>query len=56
VFNQRMERAKILLLSTDMKNYEIAEATGFEDPNYFSTAFRKKYNISPNQYKEKVRE
>jgi two-component system, response regulator YesN len=56
VFNQRMERAKILLLSTDMKNYEIAAATGFEDPNYFSTAFRKKYNISPNQYKEKVKE
>ena len=55
VFNERMERAKIILLSTDMKNYEIAEAVGFEDPNYFSTAFKKKYGLSPNQYKEKVR-
>ena len=55
VFNERMERAKIILLSTDMKNYEIAEAVGFEDPNYFSTAFKKKYGMSPNQYKEKVR-
>lgn len=55
VFSERMERAKILLLSTDMKNYEIAEAIGFEDPNYFSTAFKKKYGVSPNRYKEKVR-
>ncbi|MGV8984416.1 response regulator transcription factor [Clostridium sp.] len=55
VFNERMERAKIILLSTDMKNYEIADALGFEDPNYFSTVFKKKYGISPNQYKEKVR-
>jgi len=55
VFNERMERAKIILLSTDMKNYEIAQAIGFEDPNYFSTAFKKKYGMSPNQYKEKVR-
>jgi len=56
VFTKRMERAKILLLSTDMKNYEIAESLGFEDANYFSTSFKKKYGISPNQYKEKVRE
>ena len=55
VLTERMERAKIILLSTDMKNYEIAEAVGFEDPNYFSTAFKKKYGMSPNQYKEKVR-
>lgn len=55
VLNERMERAKIVLLSTDMKNYEIAEALGFEDPNYFSSAFKKKYGVSPNQYKEKVR-
>lgn len=56
VFNQRMERAKILLLSTDMKNYEIAETIGFEDANYFSASFKKKFGVSPNQYKEKVRE
>ena len=56
VFSQRMERAKILLLSTDMKNYEIAETIGFEDANYFSASFKKKFGMSPNQYKEKVRE
>ena len=51
-----MERAKILLLSTDMKNYEISETVGFEDANYFSASFKKKFGVSPNQYKEKVRE
>jgi two-component system, response regulator YesN len=56
VFTQRMERAKILLLSTEMKNYEIAESLGFEDANYFSSSFKKKYGMSPNQYKGKVRE
>ena len=38
VFTEKMERAKILLLSTDMKNYEIAESLGFEDANYFSAS------------------
>jgi len=48
----RLDRAKILLLSTDMKIYEIAAAVGFEDPNYFSAAFKKQFGASPNRYKE----
>ncbi|WLV24631.1 response regulator [Aciduricibacillus chroicocephali] len=48
----RLDRAKILLLSTDMKIYEIAAAVGFEDPNYFSAAFKKQFGTSPNRYKE----
>lgn len=56
VLSRRLESAKILLLSTQMKIYEIAEAIGIEDSNYFSAAFKKKFNLSPNQYKEKARE
>lgn len=52
----RLDRAKILLLSTDMKMYEIALAIGFDDPNYFSAAFKKRFKMSPNQYKERARE
>ncbi len=52
----RLDRAKILLLSTDMKIYEIATAVGFDDPNYFSATFKKKFDFSPNQFKEKARE
>lgn len=52
----RLDRAKILLLSTDMKIYEIAAAVGFDDPNYFSATFKKKFNVSPNQFREKMSE
>lgn len=51
----RLERAKLLLLTTEMKNYEIAEAIGIEDVNYFGTRFKLKYGISPKQYKEQVK-
>ena len=52
----RMDRAKILLLSTDMKIYEIAAAVGFEDPNYFSASFKKRFQLTPNQFKERSKE
>ncbi|MFC7678848.1 response regulator [Paenibacillus sp. GCM10028914] len=52
----RLERAKILLLSTHMKIYEIAAAVGFDDPNYLSASFKRKFMLSPNQFREKARE
>lgn len=48
----RLERAKILVLSSGLKNYEIAEQVGFADPNYFSTAFKRKFGKSPSRYRE----
>ena len=55
VLSERLEKAKLLLLSTDMKNYEIAEKVGFEDVNYFGTRFKTKYGMSPKQYKEQIK-
>lgn len=49
----RLERAKFILLTTDLRNYEIAEKIGFDDVNYFSTRFKRKYGITPKQYKLK---
>jgi len=54
VTDQRLEKAKILLLTSHLKNYEIAESVGISDPNYFSTIFKKKYGFSPSQYRKKV--
>jgi len=54
VHNFRLEKSKILLLSTSYKVYEIAEKTGFEDPNYFSSSFKKHYGISPNKFREQA--
>lgn len=48
---RRMEQAKLLLLSTDLKNYDIAERVGIEDVNYFVNKFKKFYNITPKNFK-----
>lgn len=52
VNKKRMEKAKILLLSTSMKNYEIAEKIGMEDVNYFVTKFKKTWGVTPKQYRQ----
>lgn len=54
VYKMRMEKAKILLLSTNMKNQEIADSIGIEDVNYFITRFKKYYNKTPKQYRQGI--
>ncbi|MGR3766313.1 response regulator transcription factor [Rossellomorea sp. NS-SX7] len=56
VVTLRLERAKLLLLTSSKKMYEIAEEVGFDNQNYFSTAFKKKYGCSPLQYRERVKD
>ncbi len=56
VLTHRLEKAKLLLLTTTLKNYEIAMRVGFEDVNYFNTRFKLKYGVSPKQYVTKVRQ
>ena len=48
----RLDRAKILLLTTSSKVYEIAAQAGFEDPNYFSSSFKKRFGQTPNQFRD----
>lgn len=47
----RMEEGKRLLLTTDMRRYEIAEAVGYESPEHFSKIFKKHFGISPSELK-----
>ena len=56
VLSYRLEKAKLLLLTTTLKNYEIAERVGFDDVNYFNTRFKLKYGVSPKQYVTQVRQ
>ncbi|WP_025692665.1 response regulator transcription factor [Paenibacillus zanthoxyli] len=51
----RLEAAKELLRTTELKAFEIAEKIGFADPNYFSFCFRKKFGQSPKEYKNGAR-
>ena len=48
----RLSRAAEMLKNTDNKITYIAFLCGFEDSNYFSTAFKKKYGISPKIYRK----
>lgn len=49
---ERIKKAKLLLLTTDLKIYEIAEQVGFEDINYFSQRFKQVEGITPRQFKK----
>ena len=48
----RMQKAKELLAGTDRPITDIAFDVGYNDSNYFSTAFRKHEGISPSQYRK----
>ena len=49
---QRIEKAKILLISTDMTVNKISAACGYSDPNYFSRLFKKVTGASPIQFRQ----
>ncbi|MFJ2045972.1 response regulator [Paenibacillus taichungensis] len=50
----RMEAAKELLRSTEMKSFEIAGQVGFAEPNYFSFCFKKHIGVSPKEYRKQT--
>ena len=47
----KLQRACLLLYSSDIKIKNVAEAVGYEDPYYFSRLFKKYLNISPDHYR-----
>ncbi|MGI5990363.1 MAG: response regulator [Lachnospiraceae bacterium] len=48
----RMEKAKELLRSTDRPVSEIAESTGYSNPQYFSVCFKKYTGTSPGEFRK----
>ena len=51
----RIERAKLLLRDYNYKINEVSDQLGFSDTNYFSRTFKKYADLSPSEYKQKVR-
>ncbi|MFA9558874.1 helix-turn-helix domain-containing protein [Evansella sp. AB-rgal1] len=51
----RINKAKELLLSTNMKMYEISKQVGYADTKYFSKLFKKHHGIQPSKYKEMIK-
>lgn len=52
IVRKRIEKAKILLETTNLKTYKIAMSVGYNDTNYFSLAFKKSTGMSPTKYRE----
>ena len=47
----RIEKAKLLLMNSDKKMYQIAKATGYDNIKYFFRIFKKKTGVTPEQWK-----
>ena len=51
----RMQKACCLLKETNLKIYEISEATGYSSPQYFSQVFVKQFGLKPLDYRKRNR-
>ena len=47
----RLAKAVELLETTDDKTYVIAEKVGYQEQNYFSYVFKKRFGVSPTKYR-----
>ncbi len=53
--NARLERAAELLLRTELSIKEITATVGYHHPSSFDRGFRKKFGMSPANYRKKCR-
>lgn len=52
ILNKRLTKAKHLLSQGELSIAEVAYQVGFSSPSYFSTAFKKRYNVSPKDWRK----
>lgn len=51
----RMKEAKHHFEKSNMKNYQVAYAVGYQDPHYFSSIFKKNTGMTPSEYAKQLR-
>jgi signal transduction histidine kinase/DNA-binding response OmpR family regulator len=51
----RLQRACAMLTKSDMNIAQIGYSVGFGSPNYFSRAFKSKFNILPSEYVQQAK-
>lgn len=54
ITSYRLEKAKDLLMNTNMKIIDICEKVGFTNASYFGLTFKNYYGTSPAKFREKV--
>lgn len=52
VTSLRLEQAKLLLLNPGLRLADIAERVGYQDMRHFTQMFRKKYGLTPTEYRQ----
>lgn len=52
----RVDKAKTLLLNTNLRLSQIAELVGYEDEKYFSRVFKKTAGVTPREYRKQEEE
>lgn len=55
VNNLRIQKACMLLETSDFPSYRISNECGFNDPSYFNRVFYKQMQTTPNKYRRSVR-
>ncbi len=55
LINRRLEKAKVFVTRSDSTLADICFMTGFRDASSFSKLFRKRYGLSPQQYREAIK-
>ena len=53
LIKKRMDLACRLLMTTDLRSFEIADRAGYNDPHYFSATFKKIMGMSPKEYRRR---
>ncbi len=53
--NIRLSRGSELLKQSELNISEISYMVGFTDPKYFSTCFRKRYDLTPSRFRTRIR-
>ncbi|GAA0137728.1 hypothetical protein YSY43_45690 [Paenibacillus sp. YSY-4.3] len=48
----RMKEAKDILLTRPMKLSAVADKVGYNDPNYFSKCFKKRFGLTPSEFEQ----
>ncbi|OUS77844.1 DNA-binding response regulator [Paenibacillus sp. MY03] len=56
VSDVRMGHAAKLLTETSLGLWDISELTGFSNPSYFSSRFKRMYGLSPSEYRQRPSE
>jgi two-component system response regulator YesN len=51
IYDLRIEEAKVLLITSNLKIHEIAKMVGYESSHYFARFFRKTTNMTPQEFR-----